>query len=199
MKVLIAIVVGFVAMIVAISFYLSPNNLGDCDMPSPGTCAPADAIVVVSGGDTNARVRHGVSLFKLGWADRLIFSGAAADETGLSNAQAMKLTATRLGVDESFIAIEEFSRSTSENAINTTQYLERNQISRIILVTSSYHQRRALLEFERQVGDQIDVRNSPVPADRQWSAWWWLTPYGWWLAISELIKIAAFYIAPGAY
>lgn len=187
----------FGMIVTGISWYLVPDSLSSCPAPAPGTCESADAIVVVSGGDTNARVDHGVALFKKGWAKKLIFSGAAADQTSLSNAQAMKLRAIYHGISEAHIAIEEYSRTTSENAINTSQYFQRNNIDRVILVTSGYHQRRAFLEFQRSTDQQVTVLNSPLEQDRQWSWFWWLTPGGWWLAGSELTKIMFFYATEG--
>lgn len=197
MKIVAVVIAVLVVVIVSITIYLSPDDLANCHAPAPGTCAPADAIVVVSGGDTNARVQEGVGLFQQGWGKQLIFSGAAADPTGLSNAQAMKQYAVRLGVSEALISIEEFSRTTSENAANTSEYMRRNNISRIILVTSGYHQRRAGLEFQRQAGSDVVVINHPVPRDKHWSRFWWATPYGWWLALGELGKIIVHYLAPG--
>ena len=183
--------------ILGVPKYLGPDDLGKCAEPAAvGTCQVADAIVVVSGGDTNARVQEGVTLFKQGWGKQLIFSGAAADETGLSNALAMKKYAVKLGVSEAFISTEEFSRNTAENAQNTSRYIEQNNLSRIILVTSAYHQRRASLEFSRRIGDTVQIINHPVAQDRQWSGYWWATPIGWWLVVGELGKIGIFYIAP---
>lgn len=196
-KLLLAALVLVLVIAVGLPRYLGPDDLSKCEEgPALGTCATADAIVVVSGGDTNARVQEGVTLFKQGWSEQLIFSGAAADETGLSNALAMKRYAMKLGVDESFISIEEFSRNTAENAANTALYIQQNNLSRIILVTSAYHQRRASLEFSRRVGEGVQVINHPVPTDRQWSSYWWLTPVGWWLAGGELVKILLFYVTP---
>jgi uncharacterized SAM-binding protein YcdF (DUF218 family) len=106
MKVFLIIAALFVSFIFIVPRYLGPDDLTQCPEPSLGTCAPADAIVVVSGGDTNARVQQGVTLFKQGWGKQLVFSGAAADQTGLSNALAMKKYAVKLGVSESFISIE---------------------------------------------------------------------------------------------
>lgn len=197
-KLLLFAVFLIIVIAVGLPHYLGPDDLAKCDEgPAAGTCAPADAIVVVSGGDTNARVQEGVRLFKLGWSKQLIFSGAAADQTGLSNALAMKQYAMKLGVDESFISIEEFSRTTAENAANTARYIQQNSLSRIILVTSAYHQRRASLEFGSRLGESVLVINHPVASDRQWFRYyWWLTPTGWWLAGGELAKIALFYIVP---
>lgn len=198
-KIIIAVALFFIAFILVIPNYLGPDDLSKCTEPATvGTCQVADAIVVVSGGDTNARVQEGVALFKQGWGKQLIFSGAAADETGLSNALAMKKYAVKLGVSESFISTEEFSRNTAENAQNTSRYIEQNNLSRIILVTSAYHQRRANLEFSRSIGDTVEIINHPVASDRQWSPYWWATPVGWWLVVGELAKISIFYVAPEA-
>lgn len=197
MKLFLIIAACIIIFIIGVPKYLGPDDLAKCPEPALGTCAPADAIVVVSGGDTNARVQEGVSLFKQGWGKQLVFSGAAADETGLSNALAMKKYAVKLGVSESFISIEEFSRTTEENALNTSRYIKQNNLSRIILVTSAYHQRRASLEFKSRLGNDVTVINKPVSEDRQWSSFWWVTPGGWWLVIGELIKIAIFYVKPG--
>lgn len=169
--------------------YLGPDDLAACDAPHPGTCAPADAIVAISGGDTTARTGEAVHLYKEGWGKRLIFSGAAADKTGLSNALAMKKYALGLGVPDGDISIEEFSQTTAENAVNTGLFIETHNIKRIILVTSAYHQRRASIEFAARLGDSVTIMNHPVAHDRQWTERWWLTFTGWWLAYSELFKI----------
>lgn len=188
-----AAIVTFV--IAAISVYLSPDDLRSCaQTETSGTCASADAIVVVSGGDTNARVDEGIKLYKQGWGAKLIFSGAAADPNGPSNAQTMERRALAAGVPEDDIMIEEFSRTTAENAQNTAKFITDNSISRIILVTSAYHQRRALLEFKTTLGETVTVVSHPVASDKQWTGfWWWTTPGGWWLAGGELIKIFFFY------
>jgi uncharacterized SAM-binding protein YcdF (DUF218 family) len=67
-----------------------------------------------------------------------------------------------------------------------------NNIEKAILVTSGYHQRRANLSF-LQNNNQATVLNSPVENDKDWSAWWWTTPRGWWLATGEVVKIIALY------
>lgn len=180
--------------IVGATAYLGPNNLANCaDVPSQATsCQPADAIVAVSGGDTAARTREAIKLYQNGWAPKLIFSGAAQDKSGPSNAAVMKSEARAAGVPDEDVITEEYGETTKENAIKTQSIFEKNNITSVILVTSAYHQRRAGLEFASRSHD-VQVRNHPVANDNQWSAWWWLTPTGWYLALSELVKIAVFY------
>jgi len=194
---LIATPIIFVVIIIfCISMYLQPNDISQCE-PQPGfgvNCQIVDAIVAVSGGDTDARANQAINLYKNGWSNKLIFSGAAQDKSGPSNAAVMKALAIAAGVPESNIYIDEYSETTGQNATNSQTIFAQNNIRRVILVTSGYHQRRASLEFNKRTGDVV-ILNSPVQADADWSFWWWLTPRGWWLAISEIVKIVIFYIA----
>jgi len=195
MKALIAVVVALVVIVIGLSIYLSPDDLSECDeQPSDKQgCQAADAIVAVSGGDTPARTAEAIELYKNGWAPKLIFSGAALDKSGPSNAEVMRSQALGSGVPQEDILIEEYGETTRENAENTQDILADNSITSVILVTSGYHQRRAGLEFSKRA-QNVEVRNHPAASDKQWSAWWWLTPSGWFLAVSEFIKIIAFYI-----
>lgn len=198
MKTLIALTVGFLVVVFAIGMYLSPNDLSGCGEKPNGTppCERADAIVAISGGDTSARAAEAVRLYKAGWSDKLIFSGAALDKSGPSNAAAMSREAEAAGVPAEDIILEEFSETTKQNAVNTHDLFEILGIEKVILVTSGYHQRRANLEFTAYTTG-VALRSHPVPADAHWSSWWWLTPHGWYLAISELVKIAIFYTGGG--
>jgi uncharacterized SAM-binding protein YcdF (DUF218 family) len=191
---LITVIFLAIIFIIATTVYLQPNDMIQCgDTPSSqAKCQKVDAIVAISGGDTNARTDHAINLFKNGWADKIVFSGAAKDKEGLSNAAAMKLRAMRAGINESAILIDEYAENTTENARNSHQIFTQHRINRVILVTSGYHQRRASLEFQRAV-DNVHILNSPVIKDSGWSIFWWMTPWGWWLAMGELVKIIAFY------
>ena len=199
MKYLFLIPAFLAALIIGLSIYLQPNDYIGCgEAPAAGTgqCSPVDAIVVVSGGNTQNRTAEGIALYQAGWADALIFSGAAQDKTGPSNAEAMKLQALRAGVPERVIYTEERSENTEQNATNTEEIFADNNFREVMLVTSGYHQRRASLEFEKRTGD-VQILNRPLLNDGDWNGWWWLTPRGWWLAVGEVVKIGVFY-AQGA-
>lgn len=203
MKILITlgfIIAGIILIIAGITAFLGPDDMTRCEeRPSNSTnCAVADAIVAVSGGDTNARTDAAIKLYQQGWAPILIFSGAAQDTEGPSNAQSMKARAVEQGVLEANIIIEEFARNTAENAANTSQFINDRNVRSVILVTSGYHQRRANLEFGARLGSSIQIVNAPAATDSQWDRWWWLHPRGWWLAGGELAKIIAYYASGGA-
>lgn len=191
---LLSIVIVPILGIIFLSSYLAPNDLANCpERPeSTGKCQGVDAIVVVSGGDTPARTSEGILMYQNGWAPLLIFSGAAKDTTGPSNAAVMRMQALYEGVPENAIVTEDVSRTTAENAQQTETLLRERNIHRVMLVTSAYHQRRAQYEFERIAGD-VTIVNHPVTTDRQWTQYWWTTGTGWYLAISEVVKIIIFH------
>jgi uncharacterized SAM-binding protein YcdF (DUF218 family) len=195
MKIIGSIFLVIIIFAVCLGIYLQPNDLALCPLQKPSTrggCTTVDAIIAVSGGDTVARTNHAIDLYKNGWAPFLIFSGAAQDKTGPSNARTMRETALNAGVPSTAILIEEDSENTKQNAENTNRLLTANNIKQVILVTSGYHQRRASLEFGKIVGNTVAVQNSPTN-DKDWDWWWWLTPRGWWLALGEVVKIIAFH------
>lgn len=187
---LIGFIVLVVAIIVAISIYLQPSDLSSCNdiVTDTAPCQRVDAVVAVSGGDTNARTDEAITLYKNGWTQTLIFAGAALDKSGPSNASVMRARAIDAGVAASDIYVDEQSETTKENAQNTQSIIASKSIKTIILVTSGYHQRRASLEFAKY-NPGIVVHNHPVSSDKDWSSWWWISPRGWTLAVTELFKI----------
>ena len=195
MRGVVIVIAVAIAIILGLSVFLSPNDLSGCnDSPSGAAkCQRADAIVAISGGDTTARADEAIRLYQKGWASKLIFSGAAQDKSGPSNAEVMRQTALDAGVPAANIITEEEGETTKQNAENTQNIFQQNDITSVILVTSGYHQRRASLEFNKRSGDMVQVRNHPVAADNQWSGLWWLTPTGWYLAVTEFVKIIVFY------
>ncbi|MEO8691262.1 MAG: YdcF family protein [Candidatus Saccharimonas sp.] len=187
------VIIGFLIFLALAAWivgsYLAPDDLKHCDVaPSAETpCQKADAIVAVSGGDTPARAAEAIKLYKAGWADLLIFSGAAADKSGPSNAEVMEKQAMEAGVDQNAIVIEGDSQTTTENAKKTTNIFSSRGIKSAIIVTSAYHERRATLEFKHSA-PSVDFRSHPVAHDKQWGHLWWLTPTGWILALPETVK-----------
>ena len=197
-KYLIIFPVLIITMIVGIGLYLQPNNLNGCknQISDVVPCQKVDAIVAISGGDTNARTDKAIELYKNGWADKLIFSGAAQDKSGPSNALAMAIRAWNAGVPADSVYVDELSETTHENARNTKAIFDSQNIHSIILVTSGYHQRRANLEFSK-INPNVLIQNHPVSSDSDWSFWWWAGPRGWTLGVTELFKIALFYFGVG--
>jgi len=167
-----------VSGVIGAGFFLSPQD----------PLEKADVIVVISGGETRQRVEEAVSLFKAGWAPLLIMSGAARDE-GLSNAATMKQIAIGLGVAKDKILIEEAATSTLDNAKFVRDIIEKNKFTKIILVTSPYHQRRASLAFTKYLkGLPVAIINHSS-TDSMWRKnGWWQDDWARYLTLSELQK-----------
>lgn len=165
----------FIAVIYGMTQYISSE-----DMPER-----ADAIVAVSGGDTTGRAEKAIQLYQEGYAPLLVFSGAAADPSSPSNARVMEKLAVTSGVPQSAIRIDELSRDTKENAVGVKNILIDSK--KVILVTSEYHQKRAHEELQAALPD-AKIIDAPAK-DKNWSKYtWWLTPYGWWVTIGEVVK-----------
>lgn len=191
----VALIIVAVFAVLGLSIFLQPNDITKCGK-SPSDkqgCSPVDAIVAVSGGDTSARVNWAVNLYKMGWAKTIIFSGAALDSSGPSNAEAMKRSAIDMGVSKNSILVDETSATTKQNAQNVSLIIKDHDYKSIILVTSGYHQKRAYLEFSKY-NPGILIKNSPALIDRDWSPSWWTSVNGWWFAVGEFIKIIGFYL-----
>ncbi len=186
MQILKGILIGavvFVAIVVGglllLGYYLSPQD----------AVKHADFIVAVSGGETDARTAEAVKLYQHGYASKLLFSGAALDQNGPSNAAAMRAEALGLGVPSGDIMVEETSKNTAQNAIQSASILSGANVHTIILVTSPYHQRRAYIEFRRALGSGVAIINHSSP-DQSWRrSHWWATRYSTQLTFSEIQKI----------
>jgi uncharacterized SAM-binding protein YcdF (DUF218 family) len=129
-----------------------------------------------------------VHLYNEGYAPKLLFSGAAADKNGPSNAMAMRNQALAAGVPVSAILIEEGSTNTAENAAQAGALIQSMNAHSVILVTSPYHQRRASMNFRKILGSEVKIINHSA-VDSAWrKSSWWQRAYTTDLTISELQK-----------
>lgn len=195
-KTLVALAIPFVIVagfIMLIGSVLSLDDLAQCPNgpdPTSSNCEKADAIVAISGGDTPARTQTAIDLYRLGWADRLIVSGAAADQASPSNAEVMRRQAVTAGISPAVITVDAYANDTAGNAADLNVIAQLQGLKRIVLVTSPYHQRRAEIEFQKALGKKVAILSHPTPNDRFWPPdSWWLNLNGWYLAVVELVKL----------
>lgn len=102
-------------------------------------------VLVVLGGTPNRAVRA-AELFKQGEAPKVLVSGLGDNA---SNKKALEQN----GVTNAAIILEGKSRTTRENAEFSIAMLRQMGAKRVILVTSWYHSRRALMCFEHYAPD----------------------------------------------
>lgn len=187
----VAIVLGVIAF--GLDRLLDVNDFRECNLSAiSDKCQKADAVVVISGGDTKARTLYAAKLVNQGLAPILITSGASKQDGVPSNAEEMRDIAINEGVYVGAILTDTQSRNTAQNAkyvkeviVNYNENNLRAPIQSVILVTSGYHQNRAYREFRAKLPPEMRIFNAPVTEDKDWSQTWFLTPRGWYLAISE--------------
>lgn len=133
---------------------------------------PADAIVVLGAAAYDAvpspvfeaRIEHGLDLYRAGHAPTLIFTGGYGGATArFSEAQVARRYALRHDVPDSAILIESRSRTTLENLVEARQLMQAHDLRRVIIVSDPLHMARAL-RAARRLG--IDAVGSPTPSTR---------------------------------
>ena len=129
----------------------------------------AEAIVVFAGGVGESgralggfqeRVTQAIELYRAGHAPRIVFSSGFVFT--MREAEMMKAVAEANGVPAQDIFLEEAATNTRENVLYTKSILDARGWRRILLVSSPYHMRRAMLTFEK-LAPEIEVIPTPVP------------------------------------
>lgn len=131
----------------------------------------SDVIIIPSGTDDGGRIRYGVSLYKKGFAPKILLSGSSYlfKETGID---LMKVYAVALGASENDIWIDHDSGSTVENALVARDMVNKNDWRSVIVVTSPTHSRRAKLVFNKIFPKNVSVRVSCDPSTFDVETWW---------------------------
>jgi uncharacterized SAM-binding protein YcdF (DUF218 family) len=102
------------------------------------------------GEDTLYRCLEGSELYHQGQPCPVLVSGGAVREDSPRCAPLMRDFLVKLGVPATDILVEDQSRSTWENAVESHQLLKRRGINRILLVTDAAHLFRAERCFRKQ-------------------------------------------------
>lgn len=128
----------------------------------------SDAIVVFAGGVGESgqagggyqeRVKHAVDLYRDRFAPALVFQSGYT--FAFREAEIMRDLALNLGVPSSAIVLETSGANTYEDVVYVHKLLEERAWRRILLVSSPYHMRRAMLVWKKQAPD-VDVVATPV-------------------------------------
>ncbi len=133
---------------------------------------PADCIVVFAGGVGESgkagggyqdRVKQAVDLYRAGYASHLIFSSGFV--FAFQEAEVMRALAIDNGVPASAIELETSAANTYQNVVFSGRILESHGWRRVLLVSSPYHMRRALMTWHKLAPD-VSVVATPVPASQ---------------------------------
>jgi len=137
-------------------------------MPS-ATLKKADAIVALTGDEE--RIAAAVRLLSDGKAPRLLISGVHKTTRA---PQIMSLTTGRGARSSSLFncCIDlDNANNTEANAAETTNWVRKRGYRSIIVVTSTYHMPRALIELHQAMRD-VELVPYPVKAPRLDERWW---------------------------
>jgi uncharacterized SAM-binding protein YcdF (DUF218 family) len=159
--------VGLTAVSSPTLAYLALGSLEWRYPPLDERPADAEAIVVLSAGiegpdgprvrpqldhDTLLRCQHAARLYHQGPGCKVLVSGGKVDpeEPGPPVARVMADFLVQLGVKAADLIIEDQSRSTYENAVESTRLLKQEGIDNAILVTDAVDMYRATRCFRKQ-------------------------------------------------
>jgi len=132
---------------------------------------PADLILVLAGDFWGPRVLKGADLAVQGYAPLALFSGTPY-QGRMDGEMAIEFLAKRGYPTRSFQSFGHHSTSTIAEAMVLRPELTRRKVKRVLLVTSSYHSRRASMVF-RLFCPGIDFIAIPAPDPQYRPRDWW--------------------------
>jgi uncharacterized SAM-binding protein YcdF (DUF218 family) len=157
--------------------------------------ASADAIVVLSGSSAYVeRTRKAADLYRQGRAPFVLLTD---DNTrgGWSSAKQTNPFFVERAIEELINAgvpadkiriIPGLASSTRDEALIVKEYAERERFRSVLIVTSSYHSRRALRTMQQVFANNgMAVGLEPTSTS---TVFWWLRPEGWRTVGSEFVK-----------
>ena len=106
------------------------------------------------------RILHGISLYKDGFADRILFTGGKTNGQPVAEAEVAREYAIRAGIPEKAIWLEEQSQNTRENFCFSGTIMKEYGFESAIVVSDPYHLMRAMLIADDQ---DIEACSSPTP------------------------------------
>ncbi len=191
LKILLLVVVAWVVMAA-----LAPRALV---VNAP--LASADAIVIMSGSSAyRERTQKAAQLYHEGRAPLVLLTD---DHTrgGWSSAQQRNPFFVERATDElisagiprdRIIVVPGLAESTRDEALLLKDYVVTQNLQSILVVTSSYHSRRALRTLNQAfAGTGKTVGLEPVPSSLE--AFWWLRPAGWRTIGIEYVKMVYYW------
>jgi uncharacterized SAM-binding protein YcdF (DUF218 family) len=153
----------------------------------------ADAALVLAGDPGYERTKSGARLVLSGEARLLILTGG--EKGPGDSAESLREVALRMGVPPEAIRMEQVSTSTHESLVAIRPILEQDAVRRLVVVTSPYHERRALWAARRTLRG-VELVGRPADPARWQPDGWWKTRWNRRIVLGEYLKLA-YYILRG--
>ncbi len=156
--------IGAAAFLVAAGFLIFVYSI---HLETPKTTVRADGIVVLTGG--TERIAQGIRLLASKRASRLLISGVNKRTTRAA------LSKRTPGYDELFrccIDVGYKAQDTIGNASEAREWVQENEFRSLIVVTSSYHMPRSLVELRSALPGTALYTHPVVPRSVRAEAWY---------------------------
>ena len=145
-----------------------------------------DAALVLAGDPDYERTKSAARLVLSGEARLLILTGG---EPGPGDsAESLRQVALGLGVPPEAIRMEQVSRSTHESMLAVRPILEQEGVRTLAVVTSPYHQRRALWAARRTLRG-VEIVSRPADPAGWKASGWWKTRWNRRIVLGEYLKL----------
>ena len=129
-------------------------------LPGPARDVVTEAVIVPTG--AAGRIERGLEVLAAQNADAILVTGVDPDVTENEFAAQFDVPAT---VMECCLTMGFFAVDTRTNATETADWLARNDVQSIRLVTSDWHMRRAVHELRRTIPASITVVQDSVVSE----------------------------------
>jgi uncharacterized SAM-binding protein YcdF (DUF218 family) len=117
-----------------------------------------DAVVVLTGGA--GRVDRGLEALHRGWAPQLLVSGVSREVKPGEFAAQFKVSPQQM---KCCVSLGFSATDTESNALETAIWMRQHKVTRIRLVTSDWHMRRAVLELRHAMPNGVSIVEDAVP------------------------------------
>lgn len=143
------------------------------------TLQPSNAIIVLSGDDVDGdRAARAAELYKAGWAPIVVASGTRI-RTYLSEADLVMHDLESDGVPaKAILPLRQHALYTLQESRDLLQLCQTEHWTKVIVVTSNFHTRRARYIFRHVFPPSIQVRVTPSPDVSYHPRSWWKTRQG---------------------
>lgn len=174
-KKLIKIVAIIISILLIISLIDSLNhNYSDA--------AEESDLIVMIGGDSG-RLKKAAELYKEGYADFVMITpviNSSRTEQNLS-------TAMTYGISKEALVADYEAESTYSNAVITIEYMEENNMTSALIVTSDYHIKRTKYIYEKE--NDGDLQFKYISALSKTDGRWYESSASFYIWYSEYFKL----------
>ncbi|RZV36241.1 MAG: YdcF family protein [Sphingomonadaceae bacterium] len=129
-------------------------------LPQPLSEQETDAVIVPTGGA--GRIAHGLQILDQGKARLVLVTGVDTDVRPAEFAEEFNVSMDQM---QCCVVLGFEAMNTRGNAVETADWVARNKIRSLRLVTSDWHMRRAASELRRQLPTNIRIVEDAVATE----------------------------------